>query len=113
MQDLKEAEFIPLGIPKSKFMCYKGFYGLNCMAQVDAWGKFNMFEIRWPAGTNDIIAYTQSVYYLCLISKLPIKYYLALDEAFKSIDDGKHITPFSGGEIQEAETSGNHVIYFI
>lgn len=106
--NLDESEFKNIGIPRARFHNKKGFPGLNCIASVDAWTRLNCLEIRWPGSTNDIVAYNMSNF-LAAIKKMKNKYHLALDEAFKSIHDGKHITPFSGGEIKEAQSSGNLV----
>ena len=40
--------------------------------------------------------------------KLPKEYHNIFDEVYSSIMDGKHITPFSGSQITEADNHGNH-----
>ncbi|KAJ1395599.1 hypothetical protein B484DRAFT_438983, partial [Ochromonadaceae sp. CCMP2298] len=45
--------------------------------------------------------------WLPAMPEVPDEFYLALDEAYKSIHDGKHLTPFSGAEMRLAQNSGN------
>jgi hypothetical protein len=109
--NLDPSEFIDIGAIQSKFWNRKGYPALNIIANCDAHARYNSVEIRWPGGTNDVIAYNQSDLYHVVHTLLPIDYYLGWDEALKSLKDGKHITPYSGNEIKEAMESGNHVFY--
>ena len=104
---LMKSEFEKLQIPLDRFWNYKGFYGLNAQAFCDAWCRFIVFECRWPGSTSDITAYPQSLLYLTGIENIPDEYYFALDEAYKAIRDGKHLTPFPGTDIAKAVTEGN------
>jgi hypothetical protein len=45
--------------------------------------------------------------FLQSMKDVPEEFYLALDEAYKAIHDGQHLTPFSGADMTLARNSGN------
>mmetsp|Transcript_1890 Transcript_1890/g.4409 ORF Transcript_1890/g.4409 Transcript_1890/m.4409 type:complete len:557 (-) Transcript_1890:2051-3721(-) len=94
-------------IPLDRFWNRKGYYALNAQAFCDAWCRIVSFACLWPRSTPDIVAYGESAFYLQAMPEVPDEFYLALDEAYKSIHDGKHLTPFSGAEMRLAQNSGN------
>lgn len=102
-------EFARSFILKERYWNRKGFYGLCAQAFCDSWCRFQYFDPRWPGAVPDIISYLSTDLYLRIMRNLDPKYYVALDEAYKSLHDGKHITPFSGSEITSA-VDGNHII---
>jgi len=103
---LLPSEYIEMDICLDRFMNRKGFWGINCQALVDAWCRFCVFESNWPSTVHDVVCYQQTLFFIKERSKLPAKFHHILDEAYKSIADGKHITPFSGSEISEADEHG-------
>jgi len=113
IENLDLSEFIDIGAIPSKFWNRKGYPALNIIANCDAHARYNSVEIRWPGGTNDVIAYNQSHLFHAVQTQLSTDYYLGWDEALKSLKDGKHITPYSGGEIKEAMACGNIVIILL
>ena len=48
------------GRPISIFRNRKGFWGLIAQGFCDAYRRFAVFDVKWPGGTNDIIAYNMS-----------------------------------------------------
>jgi hypothetical protein len=96
-----------IDIVQERFWNRKGYYGLNAEAFCDAWCRFVSFEMCWPGSTNDITAYKGSDLYFDVDDYMSDEFYFALDEAYKSIRDGKHLTPFSAQDIQEAMKADN------
>ena len=98
------------GIPLSKFFNgRKGFYGLNAQACCDAWCRFIIFEVLFPGSTHDLKAYVNGPFFRDIIPHLdPNLFYFALDEAYKAIKDGKHLTPFPQVDIDKASIQGMH-----
>ena len=101
----KVLDRLKLALPR--FYNRKGYYGLNAQGFCDAWCRFVSFEMEHPGSTNDITAYKQSHTKMHMEQYVPEQYFLALDEAYKSIRDGQHITPFSLADIDEATRAGN------
>jgi len=102
-------EFLKSGILKERFWNRKQFYALCAQAFCDSWCRFQYFDLRWPGAVPDMISYLSTELYVEIMKILDPKYYVALDEAYKSIHDGKHITPFSGSEITSAVDGGHTV----
>lgn len=101
---LLEDELKGTKMPYCRFWNRKGYHALNAQAVCDAYCRFTSFECMWPGSTNDITAYRQSALYIEQMADLPPEFFLALDEAYKSVKDGQHITPFSGADIESAES---------
>lgn len=79
----------------SIFRNRKGMWGLIAQGFFDAHTRFSVFDVRWPGGTNDIVAYNMSD--LCALVKaghFPDWATLILDEAYSSCG-GMHLTPYS------------------
>lgn len=95
-------ELREIDMPWVRFWNRKGYHALNAQAVCDAYCRFTSFECRWPGSTNDITAYRQSALFLDQMHLLPPEFFLALDEAYKSVKDGQHLTPFSGADIDAA-----------
>ena len=74
----------------------------------DAWCRFIIFDANFPGSTHDSTAYTSSFFFQNIIPLLSQAFYFALDEAYKGIKDGKHLTPFPQSEIDKAEAEGNY-----
>jgi hypothetical protein len=94
-----------LGLQVSKFWNRKGYYGVNVQAFCDAWCRFVAVEIHAPGATHDLRAYMTGEIFKAL-SGLPNDFYLALDEAYKGIHDGRHMTPYPMSEIDKARNDG-------
>ena len=83
------------GLQVSKFWNRKGYYSVNVQAFCDAWCRFTAIEINAPGATHDLKAYMTGLIYKSFIDPvdgIPQAYYLALDEAYKGIHDGIHMT---------------------
>jgi hypothetical protein len=114
---LSKKELTKIGIHLGTFWNRKGFYGINAQVFCDAWCRIVMFECNWPGSTGDITAYPQTAFFINDSQRLSMSFlndspaakdfYLALDEAYKSIKDGKHITPFPGVDISAAVADGD------
>ena len=48
------------GRPISIFRNRKGFWGFVAQGFCDAFTRFGVFDVKWPGGTNDIVAYNMS-----------------------------------------------------
>lgn len=84
----------------SLFRNRKNIWALIAMGFCDAYTRFSVFDIRWPGGTNDVIAYNLSE--LCRLSKaghFPEWSSFVLDEAYSSLG-GMHLTPFSSAALR-------------
>jgi hypothetical protein len=71
-----------------------------------------MFECNWPDSTGDITAYPQTRFFQEAMrvlneSEAERNFFVVLDEAYKAIKDGKHITPFPGADIAAAVRDGD------
>ena len=98
-----------LGIQVSKFWNRKGYYGVNVQAFCDAWCRFTAIEIHAPGATHDLKAYITGLLYKAFIDQvdgIPQAYYLGLDEAYKGIHDGIHMSPYAQGDIDKAVVDG-------
>ena len=76
----------------------------------DAWCRLVFIDSSFAGATNDIVAYHQTMMYICS-AFMDEKFCLALDEAYSSIKDGKHLTPFSNGQLQAAWEAGDYSLY--
>lgn len=79
----------------SLFRNRKGLWGLIAQGFCDAYTRFSVFDVKWPGGTNDIVAYNMTD----LCAKANSGYFpgwatFVLDEAYSSCG-GMHLTPFS------------------
>lgn len=91
-----------LGRNVDTFWNRKGFYGLVIQGFCDAYCRFQIFDIKWPGATNDIVAYKQTTLYALLAAGLlPPWALLALDEAYSSCG-GVHLTPFTKNQLRKA-----------
>ena len=73
----------------------KGLWGLIAQGFCDANTRFSVLDVKWPGGTNDIIAYNMTD--LCAKAKagfFPPWATFVLDEAYAPCG-GMHLTPFS------------------
>ena len=75
-----------LQIPLTKFWCRKGYYGLNVQAFCDAWCRFLVFEMLFPASTHDVKAYREGNIFTQVVSKMDAAlFFFFLDEAYKGV----------------------------
>lgn len=73
----------------------KGLWGLIAQGFCDAHTRFCVLDVKWPGGTNDVVAYRMTD--LCMKAEsghFPAWATLVLDEAYSSCG-GMHLTPFS------------------
>ena len=49
--------------PLSIFRNRKGFWAIIAQGFCDAYTRFGVFDVKWPGGTNDIIAYQMTDIY--------------------------------------------------
>jgi hypothetical protein len=95
----------------SVFRIRKGFWGLIWQGFCDAYTRFAVFDVKWPGGTNDIVAYPMTELYRKATSgHFPVWAIFVLDEAYSSYD-GMHLTPFSIHQLRRAKAS-NPLLYF-
>lgn len=84
----------------SIFRNRKGIWGLIAQGFCDANTRFSVFDVKWPGGTNDIVAYNMTD--LCAKAKsdfFPPWATFVLDEAYSSCG-GMHLTPFSSHQLR-------------
>ncbi len=83
----------------------KGCFGIVCQAFCDAFGMFRVFEVLWPGSTNDITAYKQTnLFQACKNGLITSGYHIVLDEAYSSIGDSNHLTPFSKIQLKKSRS---------
>ena len=100
------------GRPISIFRNRKGIWGVVAQAFCDAYTRFAMFDIKWPGGTNDIVAYAMSTLYNLATSGFFSDWAtFVCDEAYSSIG-GVHLTPFSIHQLKRAKASSDDSTYF-
>ena len=108
IRKLSSAVLKKIGIPLKSFWNRKGFHGLNAQCGCDAWCRFLVYEVLFPGSTHDLKAYTNGLFFKDGIPLLDANLWqLCLDEAYKSIKDGRHLTPFPQLDIEKAESDGN------
>lgn len=92
------------GRPYSIFRNRKQMWGLIAQGFCDADTKFYVFDICWPGGTNDVVAYGMSD--ICAKARgstfFPPWATFVLDEAYSSLG-GMHLTPFSLSQLRYAK----------
>lgn len=89
--------------PLSIFRNRKGFWALIAQGFCDANTKFCVFDVKWPGGTNDIIAYQMTdIYHKATSNFFPEWATFVLDEAYSSCG-GMHLTPFSLHQLRRAK----------
>lgn len=81
---------------------------MNVQAFCDGWCRFQVFDMLSAGSTNDISAYKKTELCMNISKSLSEGFYFALDEAYKSLKDGVHLTPYPGADIQAAIAEGNH-----
>jgi len=99
-----------LGLPLSNFRNRKNCFGLIVSGFCDAYTRIRVWECKWPGSTNDIVAYkTSNLYNLVVTQKIYDDYdlHFNLDEAYSSINDDKHLTPYSGHQLAAARVLPN------
>jgi hypothetical protein len=91
------------GRPISIFRNRKSLWGSIVQAFCDAFTKFHVFDVKWPGGTNDIIAYKMTDLHFgsTAIGGYPTWATFVLDEACSSVG-GMHLTPYSRNQLQSA-----------
>ena len=90
-------------LPISAFRNRKGFFALIAQAFCDAKAKFRYFEISWPGATGDLTCYKQTELYRNFCGgKYPDWAFMVLDEAYSSLNDNHHVTPFSRHQLRKA-----------
>ena len=99
-----------LSLAPTDYYNRKSTYGVVCQAFCDAWCRFVFMDSSFAGATNDIVAYHQTMMYICS-AFMDEKFCLALDEAYSSIKDGKHLTPFSNGQLQTAWEAGDYKLH--
>jgi hypothetical protein len=93
------------GRPLSTFRNRKGFWGLIAQAFCDVNARFDVFDVRWPGGTNDIIAYPMTdMYRKATSGYFPEWCTFVMDEAYSSCG-GMHLSPFSIHQLRKAKSS--------
>ena len=92
--------------PISIFRNRKNMWGLIAQAFCDAFTKFHIFDVKWPGGTNDIIAYKMTDLYASATEDgaYPSWATLILDEAYSSIG-GMHLTPYSLNQLKRSKNT--------
>jgi hypothetical protein len=91
----------------------KGFWALIAQAFCDSNTEFAVFDIRWPGGTNDIIAYQMTDIYMAVMEgEFPEWVTFALDEAYSSCG-GLHLTPFSIHMLRRAKRTNLGLYYMM
>mmetsp|Transcript_17250 Transcript_17250/g.38846 ORF Transcript_17250/g.38846 Transcript_17250/m.38846 type:complete len:496 (+) Transcript_17250:167-1654(+) len=99
------------GRPISVFRNRKGFWGLIIQGFCDAYTRFAVFDVKWPGGTNDIVAYPMTELYRKATSgHFPAWCTFVLDEAYSSCG-GMHLTPFSIHQLRRAKAQ-DRALYF-
>ena len=89
--------------PLSIFRNRKGFWAIIAQGFCDAYTRFGVFDVKWPGGTNDIIAYQMTDIYKRANDHLfPSWATFVLDEAYSSCG-GMHLTPFSFNQLRRAK----------
>ena len=89
--------------PLSVFRNRKGFWALIAQGFCDAYTRFGVFDVKWPGGTNDIIAYQMTeIYQKAKNDVFPIWATFVLDEAYSSCG-GMHLTPYSRYQLIRAK----------
>ena len=87
----------------SIFRNRKGFWAIIAQGFCDAYTRFGVFDVKWPGGTNDIIAYQMADIYKRANDHLfPSWATFVLDEAYSSCG-GMHLTPFSFNQLRRAK----------
>ena len=96
----------------SIFRNRKSLWGLIAQAFCDAHTKFYIFHVRWPGGTNDIIACKMTDLFFKTIQDGAYSGWATsvLDEAYSSVG-GMHLTPYSLNQLKRAK-SNNIEKYF-
>jgi hypothetical protein len=91
--------------PVLPFMNRKHVWSLLCLAFCNADTRFAVFDIRWPGGVNDNVAYPfTDVYAKAMAGFFPSWATFVLDEAF-SCFGGMHMTPHSIHQLRSAEAT--------
>jgi hypothetical protein len=81
----------------------KGFWAVLCLAFCNADCRFAVFDVRWPGGVNDIIAYpTTDIFHKTQTGYFPDWCSLVLDQAFSSCG-GIHMTPHTVHQLRRAK----------
>ena len=92
------------GRPIQIFRNRKGIWAVNVQGFCDGNAKFHVFDVKWPGGTNDIVAYNMTD--LCHKARggvhFPSWAYFMLDEAYGSIG-GMHLTPYTLCQLRYAK----------
>ena len=97
--------------PLSIFRNRKGFWALIVQGFCDANTRFGVFDVKWPGGTNDIIAYQMTdLHHKANNDFFPAWATFVLDEAYSSCG-GMHLTPFSLHQLKRAKRN-NQPLYF-
>jgi DDE superfamily endonuclease len=93
------------GRPISVFRNRKSLWGVIVQAFCDAFTKFHVFDVKWPGGTNDIIAYKMTDLFFKATEDggYPKWATFVLDEAYSSIG-GMHLTPYSYNQLKGAKS---------
>lgn len=95
------------GRPISIFRNRKGFWGLIAQGFCDAYTRFAVFDVKWPGGTNDIVAYNMSdIGIKAKGGAFPAWSTFVLDEAYSSLG-GMHLTPHSSHQLRWAKNKNN------
>ena len=88
----------------------KHTYGYIIQCFCDAWCRFVFFDCSFAGATNDISAYYCTAFYQVVSELMSQEFCVALDDAYSSISDGKHLTPFSNGQLLAAQIA-NPILY--
>lgn len=84
----------------SIFRNRKGFWGLIAQGFCDTYTRFSVLDVKWPGGTNDIVAYRMSdLCHLAMNGHFPEWASFVLDEAYSSLGR-MHLTPYSSGQLK-------------
>ena len=99
------------GRPISIFRNRKGFWGLIAQGFCDAYTRFAVFDVMWPGGTNDIVAYNMSdIRSKAKGNHFPSWATFVLDEAYSSLG-GMHLTPYSVHQLRWAKKKDDGSYY--
>ena len=100
------------GRPIQVFRNRKNIWAVNAQGFCDANTRFGVLDIKWPGGTNDIVAYNMTD--LCHKARggtyFPAWVRFVLDEAYGSIG-GMHLTPYTLSQLKYAKRTNIEEYY--
>jgi hypothetical protein len=106
IEGLSTLELDTICLDDDAFRNRKGYFGLIVQAFCDAFCMFRYFEMSWPGATPDITAYKQTALYrMFMAGTIPEGFHMVLDEAYSSVSDEQHLSPFTKAQLDSARTA--------